>query len=562
MANVPSYEEILAQLKAGADKLDTQSNNMHDVLVYDENSDIDLGDGEFTPSLSKRVKQFVTSTGDLVLSVNNESGHVVLGDVSNMNKNDLMKAENLYDDTESQKDVNKRIISNINSIEDLKNYKPNNTKVNLKSYFKNDNTIINELMIYDSTLTTFDDVLTFKSNVVIGGWKWENFYRIVQGGVKTNTIDLQDSVIIDIFNALKNNNIRKEIKFDKGIKFTLKNIFDNSPVGIVLKIEDFVNWGQSNYLNKFDVKYSSDLVTDDTSTIFASNHHPAIHLLNTGTSGSHSGNSRVSSILHSVGITSRNDPLNAQILQFGANSTGNKWQIGIRALIPYDIAMKDPVAWVSGKSYEIGDMCLSDGNKVYISTNAGISGNNAPAGTSTNISDGAIIWNYYAASRSKDSTTFTLDEDGEMASYGESYQIRNAANRLIFNVSKTSGDITISDYNNNKNILASNVAQGIYHSGVESLYFQNASGSNPTISSGAIRLSQTTVTNVTGFTLPIGQVSGVITVDFVDAKSTLKHSSALVLKGAVDVKPPAGSLMQFVRNGPISSAWRELSRNF
>ena len=63
MADTPDYNEILEILRAAANKSDLITNKYHDVLVYDEESDIDLGDGEFTPSLSKRVKQFVTSAG-------------------------------------------------------------------------------------------------------------------------------------------------------------------------------------------------------------------------------------------------------------------------------------------------------------------------------------------------------------------------------------------------------------------------------------------------------------------------------------------------------------------
>lgn len=70
MADTPDYNETLEILRAAANKSDLITNKYHDVLVYDENSDIDLGDGEFTPSLSKRVKQFVTSAGSSVLSAN------------------------------------------------------------------------------------------------------------------------------------------------------------------------------------------------------------------------------------------------------------------------------------------------------------------------------------------------------------------------------------------------------------------------------------------------------------------------------------------------------------
>lgn len=189
MADTPDYNETLEILRAAANKSDLITNKYHDVLVYDENSDIDLGDDEFTPSLSKRVKQFVTSNGGPVLSVNNESGHVVLGDVSNMNKNDLMKAENLYDGLETQKDINKKIIERVvlSSSED-------NHLIDKKftgSLYTNLNHIKDSTYILPkaSIGLTFTFVVANNYNLTIKPNNSDNFFNIATGvGVQSDTL--------------------------------------------------------------------------------------------------------------------------------------------------------------------------------------------------------------------------------------------------------------------------------------------------------------------------------------------------------------------------------------
>lgn len=51
-------------------------------------------------------------------------------------------------------------------------------------------------------------------------------------------------------------------------------------------------------------------------------------------------------------------------------------------------------AWQAGTYVDVGDLRLSDTNKIYIATLAGYTGGIAPTGTGTNISDGALRWDY------------------------------------------------------------------------------------------------------------------------------------------------------------------------
>ena len=189
MADTPDYNETLEILRAAANKSDLITNKYHDVLVYDENSDIDLGDGETTPSLSKRVKQFVTAAGGPVLSVNGEAGHVQLGDVSEMNKYDLMKAENLYDGLETQKDINKKITERVvlSSSEDnhLIDKKFTGSLYTNLNHSKNSTYILPKASIG----LTFTFVVAKNYKLTIKPNNSDNFFNIATGvGVQSDTL--------------------------------------------------------------------------------------------------------------------------------------------------------------------------------------------------------------------------------------------------------------------------------------------------------------------------------------------------------------------------------------
>ncbi len=380
----------------------------------------------------------------------------------------------------------------------------------------------------------------------------------------------QTQSVIDALNILSAQGFRDTVYIPKGVRFNAKTVFANLPVGIVLKISDFTNWSNTaGYKNKFDITFSSDLVNDDTQTIIGSGHHPAITLLNTGTSGTVSSNGRYASILHSVGISQDGNPLPAQIMQFRkAGETDDRWCWSLRALISYQIAMKDPVAWVAGKVYAAGDMCLSNGGRVYVTATGGTSGSSAPAGTGAAINDGGVVWDYHAHRKSKDSTTFIHFEDGntQISGSGEEvgFTVSNGVSgelRARLFVSST-GDVSLRDLTRSRNLISSSATRGIYSDGVGSIRFTNISGATPTLALSGARVINAAAVTMTALNLPAGQVDGMCYLHFVDANTTLQHGGAFQLKDGINVTPPANGFITLLRNGSISGSWFEVSRSF
>ena len=70
-----TQQEVLQKMNDSAENAEKITKSYGEVLTADENTDIDLGDGTTTPSLSKRIKQL----GGQVTSVNGKHGDVTIG---------------------------------------------------------------------------------------------------------------------------------------------------------------------------------------------------------------------------------------------------------------------------------------------------------------------------------------------------------------------------------------------------------------------------------------------------------------------------------------------------
>jgi hypothetical protein len=105
-------EQVTDKLLRVAQDCDDITQAVHDVLIADENTDIELTDGTKTPSLSKRVKQFggqVTSVAGLVgdVTVEDITNELELGTVAKYDAIDLMQSKNLKDESgKTQQNIN------------------------------------------------------------------------------------------------------------------------------------------------------------------------------------------------------------------------------------------------------------------------------------------------------------------------------------------------------------------------------------------------------------------------------------------------------------------------
>ncbi|MCA3173496.1 MAG: hypothetical protein ING25_10650 [Burkholderiales bacterium] len=354
-----------------------------------------------------------------------------------------------------------------------------------------------------------------------------------------------------------------------GTKFNTDTVFAAVPTGVMLDITDSVNWGQPpGYRNRFRMLYSSDLVNDDTQQIIASNHHPAMMLLNTGTAASVAASSRYGTILHGVGKDVDGDPMLGWFQQFAKHPSLNKWRISWRLNTPYNVAIANPTYWASAQVVPAGAYRISDGGKVYQTTAGGTCGGTAPTGTGSGINDGGVLWNYVQAAIGIDSTRMDLDEDANSGFYGPS-SVRMTFNgngrEHYFEVDPVSQDVVWRDNSRSTDLWRSSTANGLRTGRIQSLNRVNTTVS----ATGAITLLAPLHTltasggpwDITDLTLPAGQTSGMVTLWFLTANLTLKNNANIVTRTGADIVSAPSMMVTLYKDTAISGSWIVMSKN-
>lgn len=362
---------------------------------------------------------------------------------------------------------------------------------------------------------------------------------------------------------------RGALRIPAGTKFNPVTVFAAVPTGVMLDITDSVNWGQPpGYRNRFRIFYSSDTVSDDTQTIFGSNHHPAIMLYNDGTAASVAASSRYATILHGVGRDVDGDPMLGWLQQFAKAPSANKWRVSWRLQTPYNVAIGNPTNWTTGQVVAAGAYRTSDGGKVYYTAAGGTCGGVAPTGTGTGINDGGVLWDYVQAALNIDSTRMDLDEDGNAGFYGPTtvrVTLTGGAQTAYFEVNSTTGDVTLRDELRSTDLWRSTTAGG-----VRSGRIQSYNRVNSTISaSGAFQLvtglhfltASGGPWDITDLTLPTGQTSGEVTLWFANAGLTLKNNANIVTRTGADIASAANMMVTLYKDTAVSSSWVVKSKN-
>lgn len=362
------------------------------------------------------------------------------------------------------------------------------------------------------------------------------------------------------------------IKIPYNTKFDVPTVYAAVPTGIILDDESSINWGQPpSYKNKFRIMYSGDLVADDTQQVIASGHHPALMLLNMGTAGSTAASSRYGSILHGVGKDTDGDPLLGWLFQFAKHPSLDKWRAMYRLETPYLVAMGNPTPWTTGQVVAAGAYRTSDGGKVYKTSAGGTCGVTAPTGTGTGINDGAVLWDYVQAAIALDTSRWDIDEDGNMGMYGPAgsaleHTMQSGSRSMVHGINSSTNDVYWRDVSRGADVLRSSDTKGIQFGAAQSpnrLALTGATFNAPV--TGAGKVTQGGATNVTTMNRISGRTNMVVTLRFDDANSTLVHAAAtdkFILKGAINVNPPARSFMTFEMDTSDTGVWVESHRSF
>jgi hypothetical protein len=388
-------------------------------------------------------------------------------------------------------------------------------------------------------------------------------------GIVSDGVTLQTTAINTVTSALGAAGFRGTLVIPHNTRFDPPSVFSACPTGVMLDITDSVNWGQPpGYRNRFRMLYSGDTVSDDTQQIVASNHHPAIMLLNMGTAASVAASSRYGTILHGVGKDVDGDPIIGWFQQFAKAPSSNRWRVSWRLNTPYDVAIANPTNWTASQVVPAGAYRISDGGKVYKTTAGGTCGSTAPTGTGGSISDGGVTWAYVQAAIGIDSTRMDLDENANSGFYGP------ASVRMTFNgggrehyleVDPASNDVTWRDVSRSADIWSSTTTGGLRTGRIQSLNRVDTTVS----ATGAITLLAPLHTltasggpwDITDLTLPAGQTSGTVTLWFLTSNLTLKNNANIVTRTGADIASAANMMLTLYKDTAVSGSWIVMNKN-
>lgn len=421
--------------------------------------------------------------------------------------------------------------------------------------------------------------------------------------IAADGVNDQTSALVANLGALGTNGWRGFVEISYNTKCNLKAVYAATPVGVVLLDYSSINTGQPpTYKNRFLTMYSGDSVSDDTQHVVASGHHPAMMLLNMGTAGTASAQSRFASLLFAAGIGDDGNPILSLLNQVAKNSDDDTWYWTLRLQTPYSASVGSTGKWAQGKSYTTAQYA-DNGTSYYQAMSSGVAGATMPTHTSGTASDGGVSWKYKGPV-APDTRILSVDETGRMAING--VPNRSNSNYLTVNDSGLIADDTETYIlvNNNKNgsraglrfsaksaagtqrqallrmdeqlrialydesagstLMTSDALNGFQMgAATRSTNYQSISGANPKLQSDGGYIYNSTAVMMTGLQLPGSQVKGTVRLFFGDGHTTLSKNAFNCPKNpGVDVTPPVGAIMDFQKDPGLSSIWTEVNRNF
>lgn len=253
--------------------------------------------------------------------------------------------------------------------------------------------------------------------------KEDGRYNIACWGVISDSTDGTDgtdqtAAIVGVVQQMNDAGYRGEIYIPYGTKFDKLAVYGAALPGIGFADDSQINWWATpSYKQRIKVHYTSDLVNDDSVTMLASNHHPALFLMNFGTAGSTSANERYSTVLYGAGLKPNGEYMTGLYHQVGGLS--GEWVFRVMLQTPFDIATK-VTAWSPETEYALGAIVqiYPGSGRVYECTVAGISGSVAPSHASGTATDGTVTWQFRQNSLQLGSTLWRVDERGNTIQTG------------------------------------------------------------------------------------------------------------------------------------------------
>lgn len=375
----------------------------------------------------------------------------------------------------------------------------------------------------------------------------------------------QTGRLLAVFRHLASDDFRGAIHIPYGVKFDVSALYPQVPVGVTLYDDSSINWGQPPaYKSRLRIEYSQDEEADDAQRVIASSHHPAVMLLNFGTARSEAAQNRLASLIHGVGQDHLGDPLVGWLMQFGRDQVEDKWNWGLRLQTPYSVAQANPRKWSAGSTYAPGAYCIGHGNRIFQTTDGGVSGNEAPHGDGI-VSDGRVRWAHVQEGLNVDRTVLDLKEDGQLAVYGgsEGRLDLSGGDHKAYHAVGADGTVRWRDHTRGLDIHTVTNSFGLRPGIAGSEHWLEVTGPAPEAPvTGAGKVTNRTQTVMAALVPPGDRVTMTVVLRFDDSNTTLRHGSGFRLRGDRDVTPAAGSFLTLKLDRTDTGAWREFHRSF
>jgi len=375
----------------------------------------------------------------------------------------------------------------------------------------------------------------------------------------------QTGRLLAVFKDLLGDGFRGAIHIPYGVKFDVSALYPQVPVGVTLYDDSSVNWGQPPaYKSRLRIEYSQDAEADDAQRVIASSHHPAVMLLNFGTAGSEAAQNRLASLIHGIGRDHLGDPLVGWLMQFGRDQVEDKWNWGLRLQTPYSVARANPRKWAPGSTYAPGAYCIGYGNRIFQTTDGGVSGGQVPYGTGV-VSDGRVRWTWVQEGLNVDRTVLDLKEDGRLAVYGlsEGRLDLSGGGHTAYHAVSADGIVRWRDHTRGLDIQTITDSFGLRQGIAGSEHWLGVTGRIPDAPvTGAGKVTNQTPTVMDALVPPADRVTMTVVFRFDDSNTTLRHGSSFRLRGDLEVTPAAGSFLTLKLDRTETGAWREFHRSF
>jgi hypothetical protein len=432
--------------------------------------------------------------------------------------------------------------------------------------------------------------------------KLQDVVSVKDFGVLANNTD-QTAAIVSVLSGL-GASWEGVIEIPGNIKFNFNQVVPLIPDKAVVHFTNTRQTG-SGYRQQFTgVMSNPPDANTDTAFVILDSHYPDLMLNNPRTAGTTSADSGLSGFSWARGFFQNGS--GGPRIQWQGNFTKSQVrssEYNNAGVACFEFRTRAPEragdyeVWANGINVDIGDCILATNGSFYKAQTAGTS-TASPTVTSGTETIGGVTWEYIRGEWVNFRTAFYVDELGRVGTVpvdagktqlwqqnpedaedfnvwyqasGASKKIQqrfqvtdsggNRSDTVIFDFTKAAG-FRLLDSAGNRILFAADTSRGFRLSQYGLLTYSVPNGdTSPSVNSaGQLRFINTAPTSVVTFDdgLPNQEFSCY----FTNSNTTLVHSSALKLRGGVNVTPAADQIITFVREPTSSNYWVEKSRNF